>query len=106
MSPLLVVVEFEEGKPRLMYGMADETIIVATTRPETMLGDTAIAVHPDDPRYTVPISPLSNHHGTLISTRFHPSIFTANSLCIPSLSAACPSSPTPSPSIWSSERVL
>lgn len=29
----------------------DEKIIVATTRPETMLGDTAIAVHPDDPRY-------------------------------------------------------
>ena len=27
-------------------------IVVATTRPETMLGDTAIAVHPDDPRYT------------------------------------------------------
>ncbi len=26
-------------------------IIVATTRPETMLGDTAVAVHPDDPRY-------------------------------------------------------
>jgi len=26
---------------------------VATTRPETMLGDTAIAVHPDDPRYKV-----------------------------------------------------
>jgi hypothetical protein len=25
---------------------------VATTRPETMLGDTAVAVHPDDPRYT------------------------------------------------------
>ncbi|KAL6303664.1 tRNA synthetases class I-domain-containing protein [Sparassis latifolia] len=32
-------------------GSADEKIIVATTRPETMLGDTAIAVHPDDPRY-------------------------------------------------------
>ncbi|KAF8645352.1 hypothetical protein AX16_007855 [Volvariella volvacea WC 439] len=30
---------------------SDEKIIVATTRPETMLGDTAIAVHPDDPRY-------------------------------------------------------
>ena len=30
----------------------DEHIIVATTRPETMLGDTAVAVHPDDPRYT------------------------------------------------------
>ncbi|KIL58640.1 hypothetical protein M378DRAFT_188200 [Amanita muscaria Koide BX008] len=29
----------------------DEKIIVATTRPETMLGDTGIAVHPDDPRY-------------------------------------------------------
>src|SRR5206468_2173213 len=29
-----------------------EFIIVATTRPETMLGDTAVAVHPDDARYT------------------------------------------------------
>jgi valyl-tRNA synthetase len=28
-----------------------ERITVATTRPETMLGDTAVAVHPDDPRY-------------------------------------------------------
>jgi valyl-tRNA synthetase len=28
-----------------------ETITVSTTRPETMLGDTAVAVHPDDPRY-------------------------------------------------------
>lgn len=26
-------------------------IVVATTRPETMLGDTAVAVHPDDDRY-------------------------------------------------------
>ncbi|KAJ6621454.1 tRNA synthetases class I-domain-containing protein [Mycena sp. CBHHK59/15] len=32
---------------------SDEKIIVATTRPETMLGDTAIAVHSDDPRYKV-----------------------------------------------------
>ncbi|KAJ2684826.1 valine--tRNA ligase, partial [Coemansia spiralis] len=30
---------------------SDERIIVATTRIETMLGDTAIAVHPEDPRY-------------------------------------------------------
>ncbi len=30
---------------------ADATIAVATTRPETILGDTAVAVHPDDPRY-------------------------------------------------------
>jgi valyl-tRNA synthetase len=29
-----------------------ETISVATTRPETILGDTAVAVHPDDPRYS------------------------------------------------------
>ena len=28
-----------------------EYLIVATTRPETMLGDTAVAVHPNDPRY-------------------------------------------------------
>ena len=28
-----------------------ERLTVATTRPETMLGDTAVAVHPDDPRY-------------------------------------------------------
>jgi valyl-tRNA synthetase len=29
----------------------NDSIVVATTRPETMLGDTAVAVHPDDPRY-------------------------------------------------------
>ncbi len=29
----------------------DRHIVVATTRPETMLGDAAVAVHPDDPRY-------------------------------------------------------
>jgi valyl-tRNA synthetase len=29
-----------------------ESIMVATTRPETMLGDTAVAVHPDDERFT------------------------------------------------------
>lgn len=28
-----------------------ESLIIATTRPETMLGDVAVAVHPDDPRY-------------------------------------------------------
>lgn len=30
---------------------SDEEIVVATTRLETMLGDTGVAVHPDDPRY-------------------------------------------------------
>ncbi len=33
-------------------GREGEYIEIATTRPETMLGDTAIAVHPDDERYT------------------------------------------------------
>ena len=32
-------------------GTEDQYIIVATTRPETMLGDTAVAVHPEDERY-------------------------------------------------------
>ena len=32
-------------------GRPGEFIVVATTRPETMLGDTAVAVHPDDERY-------------------------------------------------------
>ncbi len=31
---------------------SDETLVIATTRPETMFGDTAIFVHPDDERYT------------------------------------------------------
>lgn len=29
----------------------DEELVVCTTRPETMLGDTAVMVHPDDKRY-------------------------------------------------------
>ena len=33
------------------YGDGDHSIVVATTRVETMLGDTAVAVHPDDARY-------------------------------------------------------
>ena len=32
-------------------GDANRHLVVATTRPETMLGDTGVAVHPDDPRY-------------------------------------------------------
>ncbi len=38
---------------RLRYPLADGSghVTVATTRPETMLGDTAVAVHPDDERY-------------------------------------------------------
>jgi valyl-tRNA synthetase len=37
--------------------------VVATTRPETMLGDSAVAVHPDDPRYT-------HLHGKLLQHPF------------------------------------
>ncbi|MFD8495004.1 valine--tRNA ligase [Amycolatopsis sp. NPDC059657] len=35
----------------IRYGDGDDAIVVATTRAETMLGDTAVAVHPDDERY-------------------------------------------------------
>jgi valyl-tRNA synthetase len=35
----------------IRYGEGDFSIVVATTRAETMLGDTAVAVHPDDDRY-------------------------------------------------------
>ena len=34
------------------YGDGADSVEVATTRVETMLGDTAVAVHPDDPRYS------------------------------------------------------
>ena len=49
-------VEFEEKEGsfwHLRYPLSDGTgyIELATTRPETMLGDTAVAVHPDDERY-------------------------------------------------------
>jgi valyl-tRNA synthetase len=49
-------VEFKADQSNLWnirYPFADGSgeIVVATTRPETMLGDTAVAVHPDDPRY-------------------------------------------------------
>jgi valyl-tRNA synthetase len=53
-SDLEVVVKEEKSDFwYLKYPLADgsENIIVATTRPETMFGDTAVAVHPDDERY-------------------------------------------------------
>ena len=55
LSDLEVDFEEEEGSLwHLAYPVVgtDETLVVATTRPETMLGDTAVAIHPDDPRYT------------------------------------------------------
>jgi valyl-tRNA synthetase len=53
-SDLEVVSEEEDGKLwSIAYPLADGSaqIVVATTRPETMLGDTAVMVHPDDERY-------------------------------------------------------
>ncbi len=53
-SDLEVVYHEEEGKLwHIRYPLIDmdETITVATTRPETLLGDVAVAVHPDDERY-------------------------------------------------------
>lgn len=40
---------------------SEETIEVATTRPETMLGDSGIAVHPEDPRYTHLVGKFAVH---------------------------------------------
>jgi len=58
-SDLEVVSEEEEGSLwHIRYPIADaagqptpQVLIVATTRPETLLGDTAVAVHPEDARY-------------------------------------------------------
>ena len=36
---------------QVRYGDDEQSIVVATTRAETMMGDGAVAVHPDDPRY-------------------------------------------------------
>ncbi|MBU0553464.1 valine--tRNA ligase [Myxococcota bacterium] len=70
-------VEHEE-RDSSMWHMAypvadsDERLVVATTRPETMLGDTAVAVHPDDPRYQHLIGkeimlPLANRRVPIIA---------------------------------------
>ncbi|MBK9468169.1 MAG: valine--tRNA ligase [Gammaproteobacteria bacterium] len=53
-SDLEVVQEEEDGSLwHLRYPLEDGSgqLVVATTRPETMLGDTAVAVHPEDERY-------------------------------------------------------
>ncbi|WP_298294258.1 valine--tRNA ligase [Thiomonas sp.] len=54
-SDLEVESQEEDGQLWLLrYPMADdpnESVVVATTRPETMLGDTAVMVHPEDERY-------------------------------------------------------
>ena len=54
-SDLEVISTEEQGSlwhMRYPVSDSDEVVVVATTRPETMLGDSAVAVHPDDKRYT------------------------------------------------------
>ncbi|NMB98326.1 MAG: class I tRNA ligase family protein, partial [Clostridiaceae bacterium] len=73
-------VEYEEKEGHfwhIKYPIKDsnEYIVIATTRPETMLGDTAVAVHPEDERYkhlvgkTV-ILPLVNREIPIITDDF------------------------------------
>ena len=55
--------------------MTPEYVIVATTRPETMLGDTAVAVNPKDPRYSTMVGqilvlPLVNREIKIIADDF------------------------------------
>ena len=73
-------VEFEATQGKLWHIRypikgSGESLVVATTRPETMLGDTAVAVHPEDERYlhlhgqTV-ILPLMNREIPVITDSF------------------------------------
>ncbi len=74
-------VEYKEEASHLWHirykitGEEDKYIIVATTRPETMLGDTAVAVHPDDERYKdligkTCILPIMNKEIPIIADEF------------------------------------
>ncbi len=70
----------KETKGKLFYIKyklvdSDQNIIIATTRPETMFGDTAIAVHPKDERYKNLISkeaiiPISNRKIKIITDEY------------------------------------
>lgn len=49
-----IEVEYQDDAGELVsirYGEGEDSLVVATTRAETMLGDTAVAVHPEDERY-------------------------------------------------------
>ena len=74
-------VEYEEEPTKLWHvrykivGEEDRYVTVATTRPETMLGDTAVAVHPDDERYKDIVGkkcilPLMNKEIPIIADEF------------------------------------
>ncbi|HSW69956.1 MAG TPA: valine--tRNA ligase [Gammaproteobacteria bacterium] len=77
-SDLEVINHEEEGKLwHIRYPLEDQDgyVTVATTRPETMLGDVAVAVHPDDERYRHLIGkkvvlPLTNRMVPIIADEF------------------------------------
>jgi valyl-tRNA synthetase len=77
-SDLEVVSEEENGKLwSIAYPLADGSgqLVVATTRPETMLGDVAVAVHPEDERYAGLINkklklPLTNREIPIIADAY------------------------------------
>ncbi|MDP3934790.1 MAG: valine--tRNA ligase [Candidatus Giovannonibacteria bacterium] len=77
--------EYQEEKGKLWFikyplaeaptqGRSDDFVVVATTRPETMLGDSAVAVNPKDKRYKNLIGkkiilPIKNHEIPIVSDR-------------------------------------
>ena len=74
-------VEYHEEQSHLWHiryqivGQPNKYVEVATTRPETMLGDTAVAVHPDDERYTELVGkkcilPIMNREIPIIADEF------------------------------------
>ncbi|MBQ9659404.1 MAG: valine--tRNA ligase [Clostridia bacterium] len=76
-----VEVEYKEEDTHLWHirykikGEEEKYVVVATTRPETMLGDTAVAVNPEDERYTdivgkTCILPIMNKEIPIIADRF------------------------------------
>ena len=71
-------VDYDEGVQgelyEFAYPLADGSgeVVVATTRPETMLGDTAVAVHPDDPRHQAKIGKMVRHPFVTASSRSSP----------------------------------
>ena len=78
LSDLEVAHRVTKGKLyHLRYRYADGTgsVIVATTRPETMLGDTAVAVHPDDERFQALVGrdielPVVGRHIPVVADQF------------------------------------
>lgn len=75
-----IEVEYEEQKSNLWHirykiENSDDYVVVATTRPETMLGDTAVAVNPNDERYKDIVGkrvflPIVNKYVPVVADRY------------------------------------